>query len=239
LKQHTRLIILLALFGIGGCENPDRNWEIAERDDTPTAYLEYLAKYPESEFAELARLRIEALKESRGWERTQFRNTLAGYTAFIEKFPDSAFVADAQTRIAEIRRDDRWAVAQDAGSAAVIETFIRDYPDAPQIDQARDLLATYATLEASKKPEIPVEPPGNFRLQLASFRTARAADTELRRLVELLPNSLPRPIKIHTPGIDDTNPMYVLKSVPMTRDEAQGVCAKLAAKKQVCLIINR
>jgi len=210
--------VLLTIFGLGGCGSPERAWEIAERDDTPTAYLEFLAKYPESDFVDLARTRIESLTESRAWERTEFRNTLAGYTAFVEKFPDSAHITDARNRILGIQQEDAWAIAQDADSAPVVAAFLRDHPDAPQATQARELLAAlevHEVRQVRKEPEKPAEPPGNFRLQLASFRTARAADTELRRLIALFPDTLPGPIKIQTPGGDDRNPMFVLKSVPM------------------------
>ncbi len=234
--------MLLIILGLGGCDSPERAWEIADRDDTPTAYLEFLAKYPESEYVDLARARIESLTESRAWERTQFRNTLAGYTTFVEQFPDSAHVTEAQNRILGIHQEDAWAIAQDADSAAVVAAFLRDYPDAPQATRARELLAVLEAPEVRQvreEPEKPAEPRGDFRLQLASFRTARAADTELRRLVALFPDALPRPIKIQTPGIDDKSPMFVLKSVPMSWNEAQTVCTKLVAMNQACLIINR
>jgi hypothetical protein len=212
---------------------------MAERDDTPTAYLEFLAKYPDSEFAEMARERIEALKESGAWERAQFRDTQPGYTGFIEKFPDSAFVADAQQKLLELQRDDAWAIAQAADSAELLTAFLRDYPNAPQTEQARELMAELETTRAREKPVAPTERPGDFRIQLASFRTALSADTELRRLVVLFPDALLGPITIQSPREGDSNPMFVLKSVPMNRDEAQTVCQKLTELKQVCLIVKR
>lgn len=239
MKQHLRLWVPLAFLALGGCENPDRAWEIAERDDTPTAYLEYLAKYPDSEFAESARERIEALGKIRAWERTQFRDTEAGYAAFIEKFPDSDFVADAQERILNIQRDEAWAVAQDADSAEVIAAFLEEYPDAPQASEARELMSAIEAAEALRKPPVPTERAGDYRLQLASFRTAKAAETELRRLVVLFPNALLGPITIHPPREDDKNPVFVLKSVPMSNEEAQAACRKLKKLKQVCLIVER
>ena len=236
MKIHLRLLVLVTVTGLGGCDNPDRAWETAERDDTPTAYLEFLAKYSDSAFAEAARQRIGSLKESGAWERAEFRNTRAGYNAFIEKFPDSTFVADAENRIRAMERDDAWAVAQAADSTEVITAFLRDYPEAPQTEQAQELLAA---LEAREKPEIPVQRPGDFRIQLASFRTALAADTELRRLVVLFPAALLGPITVESPREGDTNPMFVLKSVPMNREEAQTVCQELTRMQQVCLIVKR
>lgn len=212
---------------------------MAERDDTPTAYLEFLAKYPDSEFAEMARERIEALKESGAWERAQFRNTQPGYTGFIEKFPDSAFVADAEQKLLELQRDDAWAIAQAADSPEVITAFLRDYPNAPQTEQAQELLAELEATRAREMPVAPTQRPGDFRIQLASFRTALAAETELRRLVVLFPDALLGPITIQSPREGDSNPMFVLKTVPMTQEEAQMACRKLTELEQVCLIVKR
>jgi hypothetical protein len=212
---------------------------MAERDDTPTAYLEFLAKYPDSEFAEMARERIEALKESGAWERAQFRDTQPGYTGFIEKFPDSAFVADAQQKLLELQRDDAWAIAQAADSAEVLTAFLRDYPNAPQTEQAQELMAELEATRAREMPVAPTERPGDSRIQLASFHTALAADTELRRLVVLFPDALLGPITIQSPREGDSNPMFVLKTVPMTQEEAQTACRKLTELEQVCLIVKR
>lgn len=234
--MRIRLVVLLSVLGLCACDNQVRDWERARRDDTPTTYLEFLAKYPDSEYAGTARERMEALKEIGGWERAEFRNNEAGYAAFIEKYPDSERVADARDRIEDLERDEAWAVTQEADSAEVVAAFLRDYPESPQADEARALLAD---LERMAEPEVPTERPGDFRIQLAAFRTARAAEQELRRLVALFPDALLGPVTILSPDAEDTNPMFVLKSVPMNWQEAQAVCKKLTGLKQECLVVNR
>jgi hypothetical protein len=229
-------IILLSLLLLSACDNDKRAWEVAERDDTATAYLEFLAKYPQSAFADEARTRMEDLKEIKAWERAEFRNNEAGFSSFIEKYPQSEFASSAQERIVALKRDEEWAVTQDAESIELLTVFLERYPDAPQAAEAREILDT---LEKVKAAEAPAEREGDFRVQLAAFRTAKAADNEVRRLVGLFPETLLGPVRIETPTDDDPRPMFRLKSVPMTWAEAQNTCATLEKRRQPCLVINR
>jgi hypothetical protein len=229
-------ISLLTVLLLSACGNDDKAWQMAGRDDTPTAYLEFLAKYPESAHASQARARMEDLKEIKAWERAEFKNNEAGYQSFIEKYPESEYVASAETHLAEFQRDAEWVAAQDADSIELVAEFLSRYPDAPQAEEAKELLLT---LEKIRAAEEPTERAGDFRVQLAAFRTAKAADIEVRRLVELFPEALLGPVRIETPDKDGGSSMFLLKSVPMTWAEAQATCTTLEKLQQVCLIINK
>ena len=62
----------------------------------------------------------------------------------------------------------------------------------------------------------------------------------MRRLVDLFPTDLLGPIRIETPA-DRNNggSLFLLKTVPMSGDEAREVCALLQDRKQQCMIVNR
>ena len=96
-----------------------------------------------------------------------------------------------------------------------------------------------AELEKIEKPPRPTERPGDFRLQLAAFRTAKGAEQEVRRLVALFPDQLLGPVRIQTPVDDDASRWFLLKSVPMTRGEAQSLCKMLKGRGQNCIIVSR
>ena len=66
--RHLLIFCMLSLF-LTACGNPEQSWELAERENTQTGYLEFLAKYPEGELADRARASILTLKEQRAWER--------------------------------------------------------------------------------------------------------------------------------------------------------------------------
>jgi hypothetical protein len=229
-------IFLLTIFALTACGNDESAWDMAQRDDSPTGYLEFLAKFPKSTHAAEARTRMEDLKEIKAWERAEFRGNEAGFNSFIEKYPDSEHIALAHERIEALQRDAEWAIAQDADSIEVVTAFLRRYPEAPQAGEAQELLTTLEKIQAAERP---AERAGNYRLQLAAFKTARSADNEVRRLVALLPETLMGPVRIETPIDGDVNPMFVLKSVPMTWVEAQTACETLRKNRQTCLVINR
>jgi len=233
----TRLYtLILAGLILGACGNPEKAWQLAERDDTPTAYLEFLAKYPDGEKANQARVRIEALKAIRAWERAEFKDNEGSYREFIEKFPDSEFVSSAEERILTMQTDADWELVLDTRSDVVVAAFIDRYPDAPQIEEARELLDE---LQVEEIDEPPPERDGNFRVQLAVFRTPVGAESEVRRLVALFPDTFFGPVHIETPEERGSGRLFRLLTVPMTGDEARAVCDQLKNKRQECVIINR
>lgn len=234
MRNRLPLFIVVAL--IVGCASPEKDWELAARDDSPETYLEFLAKHPDSEQADLARARIAELAIIRAWERAEFKDSEEAYASFVDKHPASEFVAEAKTRIDEIRRDRQWKLVAQAGTPDALSEFIDSYPEAPQREEAETLLAE---LQLAAEAARPKERPGSFRLQLAAFRTPAAAETELRRLVELFPTALLGPIRIETPAEQGNGKMFLLKTVPMSGAEARQTCAMLQARQQQCMIINK
>ncbi len=82
-KPLTPLFIAFISLLLASCASPEKDWHLAERDDSKNAYLEFLAKHPDSEFAGDARSRIDALKIINAWERAEFKDSLTAYQAFI------------------------------------------------------------------------------------------------------------------------------------------------------------
>ena len=234
--MKSRFILFFAALVLVSCASPEKDWQLAERDDSRNAYLEFLAKHPDSKFAERARTRIDELRVIRSWERAEFKDTIAAYEAFIEKYADSEYASAAREKVRVIQRDERWeALSADPGTES-LEEFLAAYPQAPQSAEARSLLADLAAAEEAAQPK---ERPGDFRLQLAAFKTVAAAETELRRLVALTPDTLIGPVRIETPDRDAGHSMFLLKSVPMSYTEARDACARLQELRQECLIIGR
>lgn len=234
--MNRRALLLLAGVLIAGCANPEKDWELAARDDSPETYLEFLAKHPDSEQADAARARIQELKVIRAWERAEFKDSEDAYTNFVQKHPDSEFVAEATERIDTMQRTRQWAFVTETGTAEALTGFISTYPDAPQREEAEALLAEIRLTEEAAKPK---ERPGAFRLQLAAFRTAEAAEAELRRLVDIFPTELLGPVRIATPAEQGNGSLFLLKTVPMSGEEARDICALLKSRKQQCMIINK
>ena len=227
--------ILAVALTLASCSNQDKAWELAQRDDNSEAYLRFLAKYPDGEFADQARQRMAELKELKAWERAQFRDREDNYQRFLSEYPHSEYAAAARERLYELRRDAAWGTASDSGDIAALEAFLAVYPDAPQAPEARELIAG---LTPEPEPEPPPERPGNFRLQLGAFRTPAAAEREVRRLADRYLALLKGPIRIQTPA-ETGGSRFLLKSVPMSMQEARETCRKLKQDRQDCFVVNR
>jgi len=234
--MNWRVPLLLAAALLAGCANPEKDWELASRDDSPETYLEFLAKHPDSAQADLARARIQELKVIRTWERAEFKDSEDTYTEFVQKYPDSDFVPEATERIETMQRARQWEFVTETGSAEALTGFISSYPDAPEREEAEAMLAEIRLAEEAARPK---ERPGAFRLQLAAFRTASAAEAELRRLIEMFPTELLGPIRIATPAEQGNGNLFLLKTVPMSGAEAREICALLKSRQQQCMIINK
>jgi len=225
------LTVLIAALSLGACTSPEGAWELAEREDSEAAYLEFLARYPRGELADRARARITELKELRAWERAEFRDQAYKYRQFLEDYPASRFADAARNRIRELERDEAWQNARSDGSERALKAFLEQYPDAPQAAEASEQLRALAATATAAKPR---ERAGDYRVQLGAFRTPGAADTEVRRLTALFPALLPGPIRIEQSGR-----FFVLRSAPLTREEAETACRTLSRARQNCLILSR
>jgi hypothetical protein len=235
--MNLRLFTGVLLLTLTACSNEDKAWELAEREDTNQGYLEFLAKYPDGGNADRARQRMQELKEIRSWERAQFRDRAENYRRFLEQYPDSENAPVAVARIYELERDAAWGAARDSGDVNTLQTFLSVYPDAPQAWEAEQLLAALLPAEPEPPPE-PAGRAGDFRLQLGAFRTAKAADTEVRRLAPLFNRVLPGPVRIVTPA-ETGGRFFLLHTPPLSGEEARLACDALKAAGQVCLRINR
>ncbi len=237
-RQVRRLLIALLIVIVCGCGNPEKSWELAEREDTNQAYLAFLAKYPEGEFADRARARIGELKEENAWERAQFRDRVDNYERYLQRYPSSQNSVSAQARITELRTEAAWETAREDGSLESLRNFLEAYPDAPQSAPAREMIAAIPKEEPEPETLPPPERAGEFRVQLGAFRTAAAAEREVRRLTGRFDELLLGPIRIVTPT-EHGSSRFLLRSVPMSLTEARGNCQSLQQFGQDCFVINK
>ena len=82
-------------------------WAYIKQSGQPKDFYDYLAKYPHSDFAELARSRIAAL-EDRAWTAIAGTNDHTRVVDFIKQFPGGKYSRDAQ-RILYSLEDTAWS----------------------------------------------------------------------------------------------------------------------------------
>jgi hypothetical protein len=99
-------------------------WETVKDSGDVNGLLHYLQRFPEGEFAEIARDRITALSQAPSersqvaapavdadtavelsfWESVRESDNPDMYEAYIEKYPDGEFVSLAKVRLEELRQ---------------------------------------------------------------------------------------------------------------------------------------
>ncbi len=96
-------------------EREDRAWwlETGARG-TERGYREYLERFPDGRYAEMAHSRLDWQADSRArsaaayereiWDDARAANSEASYRAYLEKFPNGAFAVAARDRVDEIER---------------------------------------------------------------------------------------------------------------------------------------
>jgi hypothetical protein len=97
------LITFTAMVLIVGCASVESHYKETRELDTIEAYEEFIQKYPDSEFANEAKKRLEHLESSqKDFEVAKIKNTIESYKEFIAKYPENEHVKEAEVRIREI-----------------------------------------------------------------------------------------------------------------------------------------
>jgi len=95
-KYITKLLVIVVLiFFIVGCASIASRYSEVRGIDTIEAYEEFIQKYPDSEYANKARMQIDELS-------AKTKNTIEVYREFIVRHPESEFVKEAKVRIKEL-----------------------------------------------------------------------------------------------------------------------------------------
>ena len=117
-------------------------WESIKNSNNPNDFKAYLDKYPDGQFAELAKSRANAARPSSGgvgdsvemmyWNAIKDSRNPSDFRAYITKFPGGLFVELANSRIATFEAEANEAARAKANAAAedrVRNTHIYDVRD--------------------------------------------------------------------------------------------------------------
>jgi sporulation related protein len=165
-----------------------------------------------------ARHRTYVVKDEQAWARAQQLNTMQSYQNYIQDDPSGIHVAEARDHVAASERSSAWTAASMTDTPDVLAAFLEKYPQGPEADQAKARLAQLT----------------GYRVQLASFRSEKQAQTTRDRLqgkygdvlgsVDIIPGA--------------TAEVHVLRSASMGQGEANTACAKLKRDHLTCEVIK-
>lgn len=103
-------------------------WQETGAGGTEAGLRAYLERYPDGLFADVARVRLNAIEEERrrqaaaadraAWDAARGADTIAAYRRYLQDFPQGAFAPAARARIAELEADQRDSDAVEAARRA-------------------------------------------------------------------------------------------------------------------------
>lgn len=137
-------------------------WDTIKNSNNPEDFKAYLAKYPDGQFAELAKSRSTASRPSGGggdsvemmyWNAIKDSRSPADFRAYVTKFPGGLFVELANSRIASLEAEARERERAKVNAAAedrIRNTHLFDVNDEGRTDGTLTVAPGTLTFEPKK-----------------------------------------------------------------------------------------
>jgi outer membrane protein assembly factor BamD (BamD/ComL family) len=124
------VVFLISSFSV--FSQSKKKWEKTQSLNSITAYEDFLKKYPESVYAELAKQSLEQLE----FLNAKQLNTIRGFNYFLSKHKYSKYSTEAQNLIDAIETNDDWGEAINSNTLEAYEFFIKQHPFADKVAEA-------------------------------------------------------------------------------------------------------
>lgn len=128
-------------------------WESVKNSRDPEVFTNYLTRYPDGEFVDLARATLRSLEREREaaekqaqrkqeersfWESVKDSGDPNNFREYVRRFPNGDFVDLARARVASLEElasanrrveEEFWSAVKDSGSATLLEGYLERYPN--------------------------------------------------------------------------------------------------------------
>ncbi|MEQ8861491.1 MAG: SPOR domain-containing protein [Pseudomonadales bacterium] len=236
--------LLFCALALSGCDRQEAAWQEAQATDTAAAYQAYLEEHGDSPQAVEAEQRIRALQRTKLWEEARQADTADAYRRFLEQFPDADRAEQARERLSEIERQTAWERLRGSSDIAALRAFVETQPGDPLAEQARQRVSALtaeaerqeqARREEERQRRLAEEAAYSHRVQLAALRTEQqarsGADGLKQRFADILGKT--------DLELERSGNYYLVRTVPLSADDAHSLCERLKAKNQDCLVVGR
>jgi formylglycine-generating enzyme required for sulfatase activity len=132
-------------------KDESRDWAKAEKIGTIAAFEQFLAVYPDGQFAEAAKTEIKNSKAETAWLRIKNSTRSVDFARYKKQFPSSQYFAEAHQRLLITEEDEEWQSAKEANKITRYERYLRFYPSGRYVAEANT--AINAIFNAEKEPE--------------------------------------------------------------------------------------
>ncbi len=241
MKIRTLALPLVLAALMAGCNGQGAAWQDAQQADTVPAYQQFLDDYPDSPHAGDARQRLQALQRAQSWAQATQADTIDAYQKFLGEYSSGDEVDQARQRLAELQREKDWSELSDSNDIQALEAFAdrnQGTALAEQAQQRIDELEAAARQEQARQQQEQQraeEATHTHRVQLAAFATMERA----RKSESQLEQSLSGVLGDTGLDVQQSGSYYLVRTDPLTEQDAQALCKQLKQNGQDCLVVKR
>ena len=138
---------MFAALLLTSCTTPESEWRLAESADSIPVYEEFLARYPDSTYADSAREAIVASV----WEEANALGDSGDLADFLRTHPTFMYAEDAQARLLEVSNPSSdevcdYNIARREWEGWMFKAFTERYPSSAYAAAAEQLLASFESV---------------------------------------------------------------------------------------------
>lgn len=160
-------------------------WKQASEMDTAQAYSNYLARWPEGNYATEARRLTQKIKEETLWNWAQRQHQIYSYEKYLEQYPEGYFSPSAYEKIAELEEEKAWEKAVSNGSISNYLEFRRHYPESSRAEEAAQRIVSLVKSRPNKSnsspASVPQKPEEDIALERATMHDSVMAYNQFLR----------------------------------------------------------
>ncbi len=229
----------LALAGLlaAACGGTDRDFAVAERSNTQSAWEDYLRQHPQGEHTRAAQQRLAQLVEAREWEHARSADSVDAYQQYLRGYPQGPHAPDATNAVANLN------LAATPTVEATMPPEAKAVPAAKAAPATRAAPATKAAAAGNAAPArkaAPARQPAaqGFRVQFGAFaKGSAAASAAWQALVARYPELRQHEPIIAAARAADGRAIHRLQAAGFDRAGATALCRKLTADRRPCLLV--
>ncbi len=128
-----------------------RDWAKAKSIETIASLQQFLAVYPDGQFAEAAKIKINTTKAENAWRKIENSNKVLDFARYKKQFPNSKYAAEAQQRLLIAEEDEIWNKAKRANMISRYERYLDIYPNGRYVIEAKAVINTM--LNSGQEPQ--------------------------------------------------------------------------------------
>ncbi|MFK7950562.1 MAG: SUMF1/EgtB/PvdO family nonheme iron enzyme [Saprospiraceae bacterium] len=113
-----------------------RDWAKAQKVGTVVAMQQFLAIYPDGQFAATAKTTINNIKAENAWKRIENSTRSVDFARYRRNFPNSKYHEEAKKRLYITEEDEEWRKAKRANKIMHYERYLEFYPKGRYVAEA-------------------------------------------------------------------------------------------------------